>query len=82
MLANEMKALNQSTLDELQDYAVDQNRTALNNRVNELGVGNAVVQRQGADRIVVTPSDRHLALVVARLDRRIPANETIWTAKS
>ncbi len=45
--------LNQSTLDELQDYAVDQNRTALNNRVNELGVGNAVVQRQGADRIVV-----------------------------
>ncbi|MBD3651819.1 MAG: protein translocase subunit SecD, partial [Alcanivorax sp.] len=33
--------------------AVDQNRTALNNRVNELGVGNAVVQRQGADRIVV-----------------------------
>ena len=45
--------LNQTTLDELQDYAVDQNRTALNNRVNELGVGNAVVQRQGADRIVV-----------------------------
>ena len=45
--------LNQSTLDELQDYAVDQNRTALNNRVNELGVGNAVVQSQGADRIVV-----------------------------
>ena len=45
--------LNQSTLDELQDYAVDQNRTALNNRVNELGVGNAVVERQGADRIVV-----------------------------
>lgn len=45
--------LNQSTLDELQDYAVDQNRTALNNRVNELGVSNAVVQRQGADRIVV-----------------------------
>ncbi|MBD3650740.1 MAG: protein translocase subunit SecD, partial [Alcanivorax sp.] len=45
--------LNQSTLDELRDYAVDQNRTALNNRVNELGVGNAVVQRPGADRIVV-----------------------------
>ncbi len=45
--------LNQSTLDELQDYAVDQNRTALNSRVHELGLGNAVVQRQGADRIVV-----------------------------
>ena len=37
----------------VQDYAVDQNRTSLNNRVNELGVGEPVVQRQGADRIVV-----------------------------
>ena len=37
----------------IQDYAVDQNRTALNNRVNELGVAEPVVQRQGADRIVV-----------------------------
>ncbi|GAA5139005.1 protein translocase subunit SecD [Alloalcanivorax gelatiniphagus] len=45
--------LNASTLEELQDYAVEQNRTALNNRVNELGVAEAVVQRQGADRIVV-----------------------------
>ena len=32
---------------------MDQNRTALNNRVNELGVAEPVVQRQGADRIVV-----------------------------
>ena len=38
---------------ELQNYAVDQNRTSLANRVNELGVGEPVVQRQGADRIVV-----------------------------
>jgi preprotein translocase subunit SecD len=37
----------------VQDYAVTQNRTSLNNRVNELGVGEPVVQRQGADRIVV-----------------------------
>ncbi len=37
----------------IQDYAVDQNRTSLNNRVNELGVGEPVVQREGADRIVV-----------------------------
>src|SRR5690606_2160607 len=37
----------------IQDYAVDQNRTSLNNRVNELGVGEPVVQRQGTDRIVV-----------------------------
>ena len=40
-------------ISEIQDYAVDQNRTALNNRVNELGVAEPVVQRQGADRIVV-----------------------------
>ncbi|WOD27578.1 protein translocase subunit SecD [Alloalcanivorax xenomutans] len=45
--------LNPTALKEMQDYAVDQNRTALNNRVNELGVAEPVVQRQGADRIVV-----------------------------
>lgn len=45
--------LNDTALKEMQDYAVDQNRTALNKRVNELGVAEAVVQRQGSDRIVV-----------------------------
>lgn len=38
---------------DIQNYAVDQNRTSLANRVNELGVGEPVVQRQGVDRIVV-----------------------------
>jgi preprotein translocase subunit SecD len=37
----------------IQNYAIDQNRTALSNRVDDLGVSNAVVRRQGADRIVV-----------------------------
>lgn len=46
-------SLSPSAVKEMQDYAVDQNRTALNNRVNELGVAEAVVQRQGADRILV-----------------------------
>ncbi|EKF74129.1 preprotein translocase subunit SecD [Alcanivorax hongdengensis A-11-3] len=45
--------LNDSALKGIRDYAVDQNRTALNKRVNELGVAEAVVQRQGADRILV-----------------------------
>lgn len=45
--------LTSDAITEIQDYAVDQNRTALNNRVNELGVAEPVVQRQGADRIVV-----------------------------
>ena len=45
--------LSSEEIAKIQDYAVDQNRTALNNRVNELGVAEPVVQRQGADRIVV-----------------------------
>ncbi|MEX2321655.1 MAG: protein translocase subunit SecD [Saccharospirillum sp.] len=38
---------------ELEDYAVSQNQTTLNNRVNELGVAEPLVQRQGRNRIVV-----------------------------
>ncbi|PTB88661.1 protein translocase subunit SecD [Pseudidiomarina aestuarii] len=38
---------------ETQDYAISQNVTILRNRVNELGVAEPVVQRQGSDRIVV-----------------------------
>lgn len=38
---------------EITDYAVNQNLTTLRNRVNELGVAEALVQRQGASRIVV-----------------------------
>jgi preprotein translocase subunit SecD len=37
----------------VQDFAVRQNLTTLRNRVNELGVSEPVVQRQGRDRIVV-----------------------------
>ncbi len=38
---------------ERQGFAIDQNTITLRNRVNELGVSEPVVQRQGADRIVV-----------------------------
>ena len=38
---------------ERQDFAIQQNITTLRNRVNELGVAEPIVQRQGADRIVV-----------------------------
>jgi preprotein translocase subunit SecD len=37
----------------IQDFAVQQNLTTLRNRVNELGVAEPLVQRQGANRIVV-----------------------------
>ncbi len=36
-----------------QDFAIQQNTTTLRNRINELGVAETVVQRQGLDRIVV-----------------------------
>ncbi len=36
-----------------QDFAIEQNTVTLRNRVNELGVAEPVVQRQGVDRIVV-----------------------------
>tara|TARA_Y100000389_G_scaffold204945_1_gene261096 strand:+ start:3511 stop:5322 length:1812 start_codon:yes stop_codon:yes gene_type:complete len=36
-----------------EDFAVDQNITTLRNRVNQLGVAEPIVQRQGLDRIVV-----------------------------
>jgi preprotein translocase subunit SecD len=36
-----------------EDYALEQNRTTLMNRVNELGVSEPIVQRQGVDRINV-----------------------------
>ena len=36
-----------------QDFAIQQNTVTLRNRVNELGVAEPVVQRQGLDRIVV-----------------------------
>ena len=38
---------------EIQSYAVNQNLTTLRNRINELGVAEAVVQTQGSNRIVV-----------------------------
>ena len=40
-------------LREIRDYAVGQNLTTLRNRVNELGVSEPIVQRQGSNRIVV-----------------------------
>jgi preprotein translocase subunit SecD len=38
---------------EIREYALEQNITIIRNRVNEIGVAEPLVQRQGADRIVV-----------------------------
>ena len=44
---------NDATIDEINSYAVNQNLTTLRNRIAELGVTEALVQSQGASRIVV-----------------------------
>ncbi len=46
-------ALSLAQIRERQDYAIQQNITTLRNRVNELGVSEPIVQRQGVDRINV-----------------------------
>ena len=45
--------LTESAMRTFLDNSVQQNITTLNNRINELGVAEPVIQRQGADRIVV-----------------------------
>ncbi len=65
---------------ELRDYAVQQNLMTLRNRVNELGVSEPVVQRQGANRIVVelpgvqdTTSAKKIIGKTANLEFRLEA---------
>ncbi|SDU23718.1 protein translocase subunit SecD [Halopseudomonas salegens] len=45
--------LSDAEMQEIREYAVRQNLTTVRNRVNELGVAEPLVQRQGANRIVV-----------------------------
>lgn len=46
-------ALTDAKQSEIRNYAVSQNLTTVRNRVNELGVAEPLVQRQGANRIIV-----------------------------
>lgn len=45
--------MSEQAIREIESYAVTQNLTTLRNRVNELGVSEPIVQRQGSNRIVV-----------------------------
>lgn len=45
--------LSRTALEEKKRFALEQNMTSLNNRVNELGVAEPIIQQQGEDRIVV-----------------------------
>lgn len=66
---------------EIEDYAVRQNLTTLRNRVNELGVSEPLVQRQGRNRIVVelpgvqdTAGAKRLLGKTANLEFRLQAH--------
>ena len=66
---------------EIAEYAVSQNLTTLRNRVNELGVSEPLVQRQGQNRIVVelpgiqdTAEAKRILGKVANLEFRMVAN--------
>lgn len=66
---------------EIANYAVSQNLTTLRNRVNELGVSEPLVQRQGQSRIVVelpgiqdTAEAKRILGTVANLEFRLVAN--------
>jgi len=65
----------------IHDYAVQQNLTTLRNRVNELGVSEPVVQREGAKRISVqlpgiqdTAEAKKIIGKTANLEFRLEAN--------
>lgn len=45
--------MTEAKLAEIREYSIRQNLTTVRNRVNELGVAEPLVQRQGANRIVV-----------------------------
>jgi len=45
--------LRESEIESMSEFALDQNITALRNRIDELGVAEPLVQKQGDDRIVV-----------------------------
>ena len=70
----------EQTINEVIDYAVAQNLTTIRNRVNELGVSEPLVQRQGRNRIVVelpgiqdTAEAKRILGKVANLEFRLVA---------
>jgi preprotein translocase subunit SecD len=48
-----VSTLKPEAMKRIQEFAIRQNMTTLNNRINELGVAEPVIAQQGADRIVV-----------------------------
>ncbi|MCM2129909.1 protein translocase subunit SecD [Larsenimonas rhizosphaerae] len=72
--------LTDKAVTDIQDYAVKQNLTTIRNRVNELGVSEPLVQRQGPSRIVVelpgvqdTAAAKRVVGATANLEFRLEA---------
>ncbi|WP_110598459.1 protein translocase subunit SecD [Salinicola lusitanus] len=72
--------LTEQAIKDIQDYAVQQNLTTIRNRVNELGVSEPLVQRQGPSRIVVelpgvqdTAEAKRIVGATANLEFRLEA---------
>ncbi|WP_370279005.1 protein translocase subunit SecD [Pontibacterium sp.] len=75
--------LSEAKIREIEDYALKQNLTTLRNRVNELGVAEPLVQRQGRNRIVVqlpgiqdTAAAKKIIGKTATLEFRLEAKTT------
>ena len=78
---NLLASMSEATRKEIAEYSVSQNLTTLRNRVNELGVSEPLVQRQGQNRIVVelpgiqdTAEAKRILGKVANLEFRLVAN--------
>lgn len=81
--------LSHARIKEIEDYAIQQNLITLRNRVNELGVAEPLVQRQGRNRIVVelpgvqdTAAAKRIIGKTANLEFRLAANDDATSRNS
>ena len=80
-------ALSEAEVRNIQEYALEQNLTTIRNRVNELGVAEPLVQRQGASRIIVelpgvqdTAQAKRVLGATANLECRLGARQDTASA--
>ena len=82
--------MTQDQLKQRRDFAIQQNILTMRNRVNELGVAEPIVQRQGLDRIVVqlpgvqdpTQAERILGSTATLEFRMVCENESAFAAEA
>jgi len=82
--------MTEDQLRERRDFAIQQNILTMRNRVNELGVAEPIVQRQGLDRIVVqlpgvqdpTQAERILGATATLEFRMVCENESAFEAEA